>query len=697
LEQYFEVVVVSGDCDYGEVCETHEPDMALFESGVYAGPRHITSTAACPEVPKVGFCNSDAYCATRSVFLSDMERWGIETFFTLSVAMAEYTPDIADRLFIWPNFIDGDLFRDYGRPKSIPVLFTGSQAAHYPWRSRIHSIATQHYPCLTTPHGGWFDEKAAGRMVDGIRYAELLNAAAVAPTCGTIARDVLRKHFEIPGARTCLVTERTPALEAAGFVDMRNVVFAGPDDILDKLDYLFANPDEMRRITDAGFDLVHSRHTMAQRDQLRQWLMLHRCTGPGQKIVQSGPFDALRLVSSSPAAGNSHPISGGVDRSLLREGEGLLGSGRHRRAEELFLRCLNYHFMPEPVLGVTRCRLYAGDAAGAVSWVIQPIERSLVLHSAESPDPVEWSFYIKALLCQGNVREAVRRADQFPRMAHPELNRIRAVMSALAGRDEHPSEAPLPPARASVHVVPDRELEAWVEDLCIMLRSCGQNRIAAAVAATAENRVTNPDRALSEADLMARDRSAGLEVLPLVAERRHVRLKRRLRRYLGARWREMTADAPHSVLRSLAQRDEIHNALLIGASGTKRCTRAVLAGLRTNPNNPGIFWLDDATPSVLPGRDRRPGKRLTDARALAANGDGHIRRFEVILVGEHRELGSEERQALAKARYVVLTGVNRSATQRIHASLIEARDYALIKHHPSHDGGFSAFRSLRDP
>ena len=128
------------------------PELALFESGVYVGKRKITNTSACPEIPKIGLCNSDAYCVTRNVFLSDMDQWGIETFFTISMSMAEYTPEIAGDLFVWPNFVDAGLYRDYGESKIIPVLITGSHASHYPWRNRISRIMTQFYPALSTPH-----------------------------------------------------------------------------------------------------------------------------------------------------------------------------------------------------------------------------------------------------------------------------------------------------------------------------------------------------------------------------------------------------------------------------------------------------------------------------------------------------------------------------------------------------------------
>jgi glycosyl transferase family 1 len=639
LRHHFDVVLIDTDCDYAQVCETHRPDIALFESGVYAGPRRITNTSAFPEIPKLGFCNADTYCLTRSVFLSDMERWGVETFFTLSVAMAEYTPEIADRLFVWPNFVDPAVHRDYGQDKIVPVLFTGSQAAHYPWRSRVHSLVTQRFPSLTTPHGGWFDQGSAERMVHGERYARLINASSVAPTCGAIGREVIRKHFEIPAARTCLVTERTPSIEAAGFADMENAVFAEPSDVLDKLDHLFANPEELRRITDAGHELVHARHTMAQRDQILQWYRLHQAAEPGQRIVQDGPFEPLRLTSA-PGAVNSHPISGGLDRILLRKAERRLEAGRLDSAEELLLRCMNYHFMPEPILGLTRLHLYRGDAGAAIGWVTQTIDRALSEHLAADPDPVEWAFLVRALLCQGKADEAARRAAEYPHVNHLELERIRRVVVGDPGQGG--------PHRPSVHVLPERDDAAWLEDLDRMLQACGQAR------------------------------PARRPTLPLG------RVKGLLRR----RWRTVSAKAPHAVVRTFIQQEDIGGALLVGASATARSTRAVLAGLRANANAPAVYWLHDATPSWLPGRARRPGERVSDLAAIGRDG------FDVVVMGRHSRLNGNAREAFGSARFVVLTGINSPSVQPLHAGLLDDGSYALVTHHATHDGGYSVFRRV---
>ncbi len=697
LRHHFDVVVIGEDCDYGEVCERHRPDLAVFESGVYAGPRRITGTSSCPDVPKIGFCNADAYCATRSVFLSDMERWGVETFFTLAVAMPEYTPEIADRLFLWPNFVDPGVYRDYGQAKNIPILFTGSQAPHYPWRSRIHGIVAPRFPCLTTPHAGWFDDSAAGNMIQGSGYARLLNAAMIAPTCGTIARDLIRKHFEIPASRTCLVTERTASVEAAGFVDMENAVFADQGDVVDKLQFLFSHPDELRRITDAGFKLAHSRHTMAQRDQMLQWLRLHRAARPGQRIVQTGPFEPLRLIDAAGGRGNTPPLSGGLDRALLREGERLLDRGRLQDAETMFLRCLNYHFMPEPVLGLTRRHLHGGDPREAIRWVTRSIERGLVHHQAQDPDPVEWAYFVRALICAGRLDAAAERAQQFPRLRHLELERIRWALSVLRG---DAGRAPAPPeqsaGRPSVHALPRLDARRWLADLDSMLRACGRAELADSLAAgVPARRPASGADALADAVTALANRRRGLDAVPLVPDLPHVRLRRRLGRSRRARRDRADAGSPRGAIRQLAQREDLHSALLLRASASSWSTRALLDGLSSNPNSPEIVWVDEATPILRAGRSRHPGRRVPWRGMFAEDDPGCAVRFDLVAVGAGG--GSprvEERGALQAARFLVLTGINSAPMHLVHASLIEDEGYALVTHHPSRDNGCSVFRRL---
>lgn len=478
LSEFFEVVTINKNCDYQEICDKYQPDITLFESGITTAPCHrlIKNTSAYPEIPKLGFYNGDPFCGCRSAFLSDMEHWGIETFFTLSIPLAEYMPEIAEKIFVWPNFIDPNIYHDYGESKVIPVFFTGSHSSLYPWRQEIQKIVSQYYPSLISPHLG-YEQKTAARMIYGKQYARTINASCFVPACGTMAKEVVRKHFEIPGCKSCLITERTPALEAAGFVDLENCVFADQTDILDKIDYLFQNREELERISQAGYQLVHSQHTYKQRNQILQWFDLYKMLKPGQRIVQKGPFGELTIVESSSGIKNAHIISNGLDRVLLRQADEKLWAGQYDEAEALYLGCLNYKdYMPEPKLRLAICNLYKGNAKAALHWIVQPLQWTLVNSKALDPDPVEWSYFIITLLCQGKLNEASKRANQFPSLCHPELNCTRWLINILENpRDQiaRPN-SDLLKCRTSVQQLPHLSFHEWVDNVCTILKTCKQ-------------------------------------------------------------------------------------------------------------------------------------------------------------------------------------------------------------------------------
>jgi hypothetical protein len=487
LSHFFEVTVIEEDCDYQQVCDEHRPDVVLFESGV-PNPAcrrpDISNIRACPEIPKLGFLHSDGFSAGRAGFLSDMDHWGIETFFAIATTAAEHIPEIAQNLFIWPNFIDPTIYHDYGQCKNIPVLFTGNTNDLYPWRQKIIKLVPEQYPSLICPHPGYAAArgsrrtgKALTRVPVGEPYARMLNASWCVPACGAVAKEVVRKHLEIPGCKSCLIAEKSVALEAAGFVDMNNCVFADEHDILDKLDFLFDNPDLLRGIISAGHELVHSRHTVQHRNQVFQWLNLYKDLKPGQKIIQPGPFEPLRIVEEGSRAGSSHISCDGLHLRLLHEGDQKLWAGDYRTAEKLYSKCLSYiSYMPEPKLRLALCSLYAGNAKKALGYILPPIQFTIVEYGANDPDPVEWAYFVVSLLCAGKVEEAVRRAGEFPWLRHPELDRVRWAINGLSKRpakvpsfDEKPVRY-----RFTIHQLPGRNLQEWTNQICVMLKACGQ-------------------------------------------------------------------------------------------------------------------------------------------------------------------------------------------------------------------------------
>jgi hypothetical protein len=513
LSETFHVTLIQQDCDYEKVCDLYRPDLTLFETGVNVtncGRLKITRTNANSNVPKIGFVNADGWCETRSGTLSEVNEWGLEALFSVSATAIEHLPSMVDNLFIWPVFVDSDVFRNYGESKLIPVLLTGSMAPQYPWRNRVYKLVSDRYPSLTCPHNGYLSQSGPGQMLHGQLYARTINASLVVPACGTVAKEVVRKHFEIPACKACLITERSPALEAAGFVDMDNCVLADEYDIVDKLAYLFSHREEIERISVAGYELVHARHTLKHREQIAQWFQLRSCLGADQRIIQSGPFGSLSVVNACSATHSVYVRSNGLHLQLLADGDRKLKNGAYEEAEAAYLKCLGYmNAMPEPKLRVAVCELYRGNADAASTRLFALLEYTLAEYNAVDPDPVEWAYYIIALLCRGRVSNATERARQFLSLRHPELDRARIAVSMLTGKSaftlcSNTSE------RKSVHQLTDRTVGEWMQQICVMLKACDQQKLADRLAQASSQTVEDPKLQVKPTASAIPSRVAGL-------------------------------------------------------------------------------------------------------------------------------------------------------------------------------------------
>lgn len=620
LREFFDVTVIQDDCDYDEICDAHRPDVVLVEAGVNHSscrrPR-VANTHRHAGIPKIGLHHADAFCDARAGFLSDMAHWGIETFFTITTTAAEHTPEMAGNLFCWPVFMDPHLHRDYGLPKSIPVLITGnSQFALYPWRRQVFPLLTSRFPALVCPHPGYDPVGNFAHILVGETYARTLNSTWCVPTCGTVAKEAVRKHFEIPACKAALVTEKSPALEAAGFEDMVNCVFADAHDAVEKVQWLLSNPDACLAIGEAGHALVHSRHTYRSRGQMLAWYRLHKALPDSRRIVQLNPFDLPIAVDKSAAAGTCHVRSEGEHLRLIREGDECLRRRDFAAAEQAYRRCMALlHWMPEPRVRMALCCLHRGDPGAALDWMERPIEFTLRQYRAVDPDPVEWAVWIVTLLCLGALRSADLAAQRYPHLAHPELSRARWLCARLRGVPT-PALPPLAetPRRASLHVLPPRTDSEWVQDVSRMLDACGRPEMVQALRQLGKP-ADRADAAIPATILRAPPWSA--PEWALHAHRGSRSLRSGWTRLQNARIRK----AAVSVVRSLADRrrhasrrsircaneeslariaqefasDESRVVALIGDSRDSAVTEAAMSGVKANRNNPRVLCIHDGT------------------------------------------------------------------------------------------------------
>jgi len=734
LSQFFEVSVIDEDCDYQEICERYQPDLAVFESGVpFASCRQprIANTWAHPQVLKVGLLNADAFGEGRAGFLSDMDHWGIETFFAIATTAAEHNPEIADRLFVWPNSVDATLYRDYGQSKNIPVLFTGSKSPLYPWRQQILRLVSRSYPSLICPHPGYDPLKSASQLMVGERYARLLNASFFVPACGTIAREVVRKHFEIPACRSCLVTQWSDGLEAAGFVDMDNCVFAEEADVLNKLEFLFAHPDRLEAITDAGYQLAQSRHTAKQRDQILQWYRLRKTLAPNTKIVQPNPFGPLGVVPEAVASASNRPPETGSLRSLLREGDEMLWKGEHSGAEPFYLKCINYYrWMPEPQLRLALCNLYKGNAKLALSWIIKPIQCTLAEYKATDPDPVEWAYLIVTLLCLGRTKDALQRAGQFPWLHHPELDRVRLVIGSITnGATEVASDSWKRGQRRSIHRLPRRDFQEWTRQLSGMLASCGQTHLAQSVVECAVH-----DTVLSAQDSRAEsDHAEGWRGRPpknhkgaanafkrrLLFSKAQMALKPSLKNILRraeakcgyllpARLKRRKNDEYVRAIQERAMEKTFRSALIIGAEPREDSTQALLTVARAIKPRASFFGISLSKHKQIPvGHAFTEWHRVhaSSPELLVAELDQVITKisdeygidhFDMLVIDgselQNRLDGTNILEHLLRtAKCVVLDDINRQCNHANYAMLLEDSGCLLVECDLNRRNGYAIF------
>jgi hypothetical protein len=525
---------------------------------------------------------------------------------------------------------------------------------------------------------------------------------------------------------------------------MKNCVFADEDNILDKVDYLFNNRSELERVTEAGYQLVHSRHTLKQRNQIFQWFNLHKNLKSGQKIVQRNPFEPPTVVEDSSGIRNSHIVADGLHLRLLRQGDEKLWIGKFAEAEGLYLKCANYvGWMPEPKLKLALCNLYQGKAKEALAWISRPIEYILGEYKAIDPDPIEWAYYLACFVCLGKLNEARNLADKFQGLHHPELDRMRWVIDLLQGKGVvSPLREEKASHRCSVHQLPSCGLNEWLEQFCKMLKACRQFDLAKTVTqalssgtigfaeeasgdaeslpekkAEAPKQVSGPPSVKRDPLAYFKQRSVsrqGRRKLRGRVSRLLHRLEKKWGYFLPYSLSEMRNDEFFRVIQSLAREEDIKKALVIGAAAGQGATEALLAGSKENRNEAKVFCVNGATrnfvklekafaadPSIACIRIESSSSEHFSAnlvRAIKAiKQENGINFFDLVLI-DSSELqcemtcGAQLSMELNGGRFILLDDINCLYNYRQRDRLIQDSRYVLIAENAGLRNGYAIFK-----
>lgn len=755
LAYFFDTVVINKDCDYQQVYDAHQPDLALFESGPNLENCHrlnIKNVKNFDAIPKLGLFNADAWDATRAGMISEMDHLGIEHFFSISITASEHMPNLAENLYSWPNFINPEVYKNYGLTKTIPVLISGAQSTLYPWRNKVNKLISKHYPHLFCPHPGYYRSHNTARMMFGEKYAQTINASWFAPSCGTIAKEFVRKHLEIPACKTCLITEKTPGLEAAGFVDMVNCVFADEHDVLDKLDDLFQDTEKRDQIIKAGFDLVHSRHAYKQRNQILAWHQLNQRLKPGQAIIQPNPFEAPVLTENKPD-NPAYIISKGLHLSLLYEGDKNFQAGNYSQAEMDYMKCLNYtRMLPEAKLRLAICNLYQGHPKNALAWIKEPIQHTLAGYKSKDPDPVEWSWYIITLMATGNLSSAAEQALEFPNLRHVMLDHTRMLVDCLKNNLQ-PDPFHLVEGnnnRKSIHVIEPLNLDDWILEICKILSACKQDDLADRSAALFIKKkvsainclpINKKKRPISNKKntsqfalinitstifnfLLAKTCKKAIVLFKFSQKWHHIirRLEdiifytgdiaeRKFGYFLPYHISTARKDDLYQLIEELAKNQDISKILVIGYHAKELTVQALLTGVGNNQNKKIIYTQPSYTEYSQIGNDidvasaekiDNFNQKLDKFKYKTINditSDNNPYYFDLILINQINLNGSDELINLSKdesvvARHIIINNLISPYNHKIKNKFLEDKRYLLTQYNPEHRKGYAIFELI---
>ena len=312
----------------------------------------------------------------------------------------------------------------------------------------------------------------------------MINRSFFTLGCGGASRSLVSKLFEIPGARSILVTEDTAIVRDAGFVDGENCVLTDETGIVDRLRYLLNHREELEALTDRGHRFVHDTHTHAHRDQINQWLALRSQLEPGQRIIQEGCLKPLRIAAPDETQTQFVPFEVSDVTQGLHDGYSLLEQGEYAAAQVEFERTLShYNYMLEGHLGIGVAFLAQGDVRNAIARFGRNTNFQTSCHAVVR-DPVNQAYLSLAFLCGGDPATAIKYAARAPRVRHPALSGVRWILGQVrpALAQTTPFDGPMLHDTVNLQSLDPRYmLDAgwWLHHFSELLETCGQQAIVA--------------------------------------------------------------------------------------------------------------------------------------------------------------------------------------------------------------------------
>jgi hypothetical protein len=473
LEQDFEVISVEGDCDLSDEVEKHRPEAILFHTGTESNNERdvsITRTECYREIPRMGYMYRDPISPSRIGPINRLLRWGVDQVFTCNRPSDSPIPFFENSFYV-PWWVDDAIFRDYGEKKSYPITLAGagwlSEQSFYTWRFPVFAQLVLKFPLFHVPV---FQNHKIEDAFVGVKYARLLNQSLCAGGCGSVNRFLTLKLLEIPASRCCLITQEIDVLKAIGFVDNVNCVFVDEKSAGEKVQALLDDPVRLQEITDAGYELVHRRHTQRNRRIFIEWFRLWKTRGLEQRIVQTDPLGPLQLVSvKEPATLSNFPTESPVVEALIA-GYQLISDRRIPEALEKFdwvLKVIPY--VAEARLGAGICELELNNLKQSASHFLSNLDIQTKQQTSQYPDVISISYLAVVFARMSDLGHAIQVLKKSLGYKHPALNSLCWVLATKHGSLKEKNamfqviEGDESKTIETVHLLPSWRFREWAD------------------------------------------------------------------------------------------------------------------------------------------------------------------------------------------------------------------------------------------
>jgi len=164
-----------------------------------------------------------------------------------------------------PIGVDTTIFKNYKLAKSINILLTGALIESvYPLRHQYLKTFSGYPGFVHLPHPG-YKEFEPGSAITGVDYAKLLNTARVCPTCSSIYKYPIQKHFEIPSSYSLLAAPFFEDLDELGYKPDVNFLDVNFSNFERKIKRILNDEDRLKEVTRAGYLFVRRHHSVSIR------------------------------------------------------------------------------------------------------------------------------------------------------------------------------------------------------------------------------------------------------------------------------------------------------------------------------------------------------------------------------------------------------------------------------------------------